>query len=130
VGSNFQDHVLVRQHLGVRTRHSRAHNNGGEVTAFWKATPASTRPTSRQLQLSFPSSPRERALRTPAASWSLCAGLVRRGATTDSAQRPDPLDPVQIDANTARWIRLISKTLDQGGMSSRARSVIPDGAAA
>jgi choline dehydrogenase len=101
VGKNFQDHVLVssvweyKEPLAPR-------NNGGEVTVFWKTDSSLETPDLQVLQAEFPLFTAENAhYGPPAGAWSICACLVRpesRGQIRLTG--PNPLDPVQIDANT------------------------------
>jgi choline dehydrogenase len=101
VGSNFQDHVLVASIWECEAPLT-PHNNGGEVTAFWKSDASLDTPDVQLLQAQFPFvTPENAHYEPPAASWSLCAGLVRPGSHGQiRLSGPDPLDPVQIDANT------------------------------
>ena len=101
VGKNFQDHVLVssvweyKEPLAPR-------NNGGEATVFWKSNNRFDTPDIHVLQAEFPLFTAENAhYGVPAAAWSVCACLVRpRSSGQIRLTGPDPLDPVEIDANT------------------------------
>ena len=101
VGKNFQDHVLVssvweyKEPLAPR-------NNGGEATVFWKSESGLNTPDIQVLQAEFPLFTAENAhYGPPPGSWSICACLVRPGSHGQiRLTGPNPLDPVQIEANT------------------------------
>ena len=101
VGKNFQDHVLVssvweyKEPLAPR-------NNGGEATVFWKSDGSIDTPDIQVLQGEFPLfTPENAHYGPPAGSWSICACLVRPESHGQiRLTGPNPLDPVQIDANT------------------------------
>jgi len=101
VGKNFQDHVLVssvweyKEPLAPR-------NNGGEVTVFWKSCSSLRTPDIQVLQAEFPLFTAENAhYGPPPGAWSICACLVRPQSHGQiRLTGPNPLDPVEIDANT------------------------------
>src|SRR6516165_9443940 len=101
VGKNFQDHVLVssvweyKEPLAPR-------NNGGEATVFWKSESGLNTPDIQVLQAEFPLFTAENAhYGPPPGSRSICACLVRPGSHGQiRLTGPNPLDPVQIEANT------------------------------
>jgi choline dehydrogenase len=101
VGKNFQDHVLVASTWECEEPLT-PRNNGGEVTVFWKSDASLATPNVQLLQVQFPFVTAENAhYEVPAASWSLCAGLVRPGSHGQiRLSGPNPLDPIHIDANT------------------------------
>ena len=101
VGRNFQDHVLVAS-IWECEEPLTPRNNGGEVTAFWKSDASLPTPDVQLLQVQFPFVTAENAhYEAPAASWSLCAGLVRPGSRGQiRLSGPQPLDPIHVDANT------------------------------
>jgi choline dehydrogenase len=101
VGRNFQDHVLVAS-IWECEEQLTPRNNGGEVTAFWKSDASLATPDVQLLQVQFPFVTAENAhYEVPAASWSLCAGLVRPGSRGQiRLSGPQPLDPIHVDANT------------------------------
>jgi choline dehydrogenase len=102
VGQNFEDHLAVGciweypQPLPPR-------NNGGEATFFWKSDPALDTPDLQSILGEFPIASAETAARfnLPTGSWTILAVVVRpksRGRIRLTG--PDPLDPVEIEANT------------------------------
>jgi choline dehydrogenase len=101
VGRNFQDHVLVcsvweyEEPLAPR-------NNGAEATFFWKSDSGLETPDIQVQQAQFPLFTAENAhYEPPAASWSIGACLVRPESHGQiRLTGPNPLDPIQIDANT------------------------------
>jgi choline dehydrogenase len=101
VGQNLQDHPRFscvweyQQPLAPR-------NNAGEATYFWKSDPSLDAPDLQTIQAEFPLSSPETAARfdLPEFGWTLVGGVVRpksRGHVCLTG--PDPLDPVQIEAN-------------------------------
>ena len=101
VGKNFQDHVLVssvweyKEPLAPR-------NNGGEATVFWKSRSSFDTPDIQVLQAEFPLfTPENAHYGPPSGAWSICACLVRPQSHGQiRLTGPNPLDPVEIDANT------------------------------
>jgi choline dehydrogenase len=102
VGRNLQDHPRLdcvwayQQPLPPR-------NNGAEATVFSKSDPALDTPDLQACLVESPLSSAETAARfdLPEFGWTWCAGVVRpksRGRVCLTG--PDPLDPVQIEANT------------------------------
>jgi len=101
VGQNLQDHPLLccvweyQQPLPGR-------NNGGEATYFCKSDPSLDTPDLQTILGEFPLSSAENAARftLPEFGWTLGVGVVQpksRGQICLTG--PDPLDPVQIQAN-------------------------------
>jgi choline dehydrogenase len=102
VGQNLQDHPRIscvweyQQPLPPR-------NNGGEATYFSKSAADLDTPDLQTCQVEFPLASPETAARfdVPEAGWAWGVGLVRpksRGQIRLTG--PDPLDPVEIHANT------------------------------
>ena len=102
VGQNLQDHPRIscvweyQQPLAPR-------NNGGEATYFSKSAADLDTPDLQTCQVEFPLSSPETAARfdVAEAGWAWGVGLVRpksRGHIRLTG--PDPLDPVEIHANT------------------------------
>jgi choline dehydrogenase len=102
VGQNFQDHFLVAciweypQPLVPR-------NNASEATFFWKSDPGLETPDLQTCQVEVPVASAETAARfnPSTGSWAMSAGVVRpksRGRIRLTG--PNPLDPVEIEANT------------------------------
>jgi choline dehydrogenase len=102
VGQNFQDHFAVgcvweyQESLAPR-------NNGGEATFFWKSNSRLDTPDLQICQVEVPLCSAETAAKfnPPHGSWTLFGGVVRpqsRGRIR--LTRPNPHDPVQIEANT------------------------------
>ncbi len=101
VGQNLQDHpalgLIWESPLPLIPR-----NTGGEAVFFWKSDPGLDTPDLQACQLEFPFSSAENVARfgVPAFGWSWVGGVVRpksRGVVRLTG--PDPLDPVEIDAN-------------------------------
>ncbi|ORX07180.1 oxidoreductase [Mycobacterium triplex] len=101
VGRNLQDHPGFacvwesRERLPWR-------NSGGEVTVFAKSDPGLDTPDLQAYQLEFPYSSREHAAKygLPESGWAMFGAVVRpksRGRICLTG--PDPLDPLQIQAN-------------------------------
>jgi choline dehydrogenase len=101
VGQNFQDHVGLTciweypEPLAPR-------NTGSEAVCFWKSNPGLDGPDLQATQAEVPIA--SRVLRDrfnpPVESWTMFGGVIRprsRGRVRLSG--PDPLDPVQIEAN-------------------------------
>jgi choline dehydrogenase len=102
VGQNFQDHVGIGCVWEYRHPHVPVHAVS-EGTFFWKSDPALATPDIQTCQLGVPFSSEETAARfhTPPSAWTLYGGIVRpqsRGHIRLTG--PDPLDPVEIHANT------------------------------
>ena len=101
VGQNLQDHpafgLTWECPLPLLPR-----NTGGESVFFWKSDPSLDTPDLQACQLEFPFSSAENTIRfgVPGSGWSWVGGVVRpksRGAVRLTG--PDPVDPVEIDAN-------------------------------
>jgi choline dehydrogenase len=101
VGRNLQDHprfscIWEYQHpLPPR-------NNGAEATCFWKSDPSLDTPDLQACQAEFPlpSAETAAAFELPEFGWTWCGAVVRpksRGHIRLTG--PDPLDPVEIEAN-------------------------------
>jgi choline dehydrogenase len=101
VGRNLQDHprfscIWEYQHpLPPR-------NNGAEATCFWKSDPSLDTPDLQAAQAEFPLPSAETAAKfdVPEFGWTWCGAVVRpksRGHICLTG--PDPLDPVEIEAN-------------------------------
>jgi choline dehydrogenase len=101
VGQNLQDHPRLdcvweyQQPLAPR-------NNGAEATYFWKSDPGIDTPDLQACQAEFPLSSAETAAKfdVPEFGWTWSSAVVRpksRGHICLTG--PDPLDPVQIEAN-------------------------------
>jgi len=101
VGKNFQDHIMVSS-VWEYEEPLAPHNNGGEATVFWKSDSSFESPDVQVLQAEFPLFTDENThYRPPAGAWSICGCLVRpRTRGQIRLTGPNPLDPVQIDANT------------------------------
>jgi len=101
VGKNFQDHVLVSS-VWEYGEPLPPRNNGGEATVFWKSRSHLDTPDIQVLQAEFPLFTAENAhYGPPAGAWSICACLVRPESHGEiRLTGPNPVDPVQIDANT------------------------------
>jgi choline dehydrogenase-like flavoprotein len=101
VGGNFQNHVALdcvweyRDALPPR-------NTMSEATVFWRSDSSLESPDLQIIQVEVPLSSEETAARfnPPAASWTLCGGLVQaksRGRIRLTG--PNPLDPLHIESN-------------------------------
>jgi choline dehydrogenase len=101
VGKNFQDHVLVSS-VWEYEEPLAPRNNGGEATVFWKTRSSFDTPDIQVLQAEFPLFTAENAhYGPPPGAWSICACLVRPQSHGQiRLTGPNPLDPVEIDANT------------------------------
>jgi choline dehydrogenase len=101
VGQNLQDHPGI--HCVWEYRHPLApRNNAGEATYFWKSDPGLDTPDLPSCLAEVAASSAETATRfgLPEFGWTLFAAVVRpksRGQIRLTG--PDPLDPVEIDAN-------------------------------
>jgi choline dehydrogenase len=102
VGQNFQDHVAFdcvweyQEALPPR-------NNVSEAIFFWKSDSGLSSPDLFTCQAEVPKSSAENAARfgLPAAGWTLFGAVARpksRGQLRLTG--PNPLDPIQIEANT------------------------------
>jgi choline dehydrogenase len=101
VGRNFQDHVMVGSVFEC-PEPLVPRNNGGEAIVFWRSRSGLDTPDTQILQPLFPLvTPENARYAPPAASWSLCAGLLRPASRGQiRLTGPGPLDPILIDANT------------------------------
>jgi choline dehydrogenase len=101
VGQNFQDHTR----FGCVWEYSEAlppRNNLGEATFFWKSQTGIASPDLQACQVEVPLASLENAATFGLldSGWTLAGSVVRpksRGRITLTG--PNPLDPVQIDAN-------------------------------
>jgi len=101
VGQNFQDHTRFgcvwecSEPLPPR-------NNLGEATFFWKSQSGIASPDLQTCQAEVPLASPENAATfgLPASGWTMAAGVVRpKSRGRIALTGPNPLDPVQIDAN-------------------------------
>jgi choline dehydrogenase len=101
VGQNFQDHTR----FGCVWEYSKAlppRNNLGEATFFWKSQSEIASPDLQTCQVEVPLASPENAatLGLPASGWTLAGSVVRpKSRGRIALTGPNPLDPVQIDAN-------------------------------
>jgi len=101
VGHNFQDHPR----FGCVWEYSEAlppRNNLGEATFFWKSQSGIASPDLQTCQAEVPLASPENATTfgLPASGWTMAAGVVRpKSRGRIALTGPNPLDPVQIDAN-------------------------------
>src|SRR6266436_2809429 len=101
VGQNFQDHPA----FGCVWEYSKAlppRNNLGEATFFWKSDSALASPDLHTCQVEVPLASPENAAKfdLPASGWTLAGTVVRpKSRGRIALTGPNPLDPVQIDAN-------------------------------
>jgi choline dehydrogenase len=101
VGQNFQDHAR----FGCVWEYSEAlppRNNLSEATFFWKSQSGIASPDLQACQSEVPLASPENAARfdLPASGWTLAGTVVRpKSRGSIALTGPDPLDPVQIDAN-------------------------------
>jgi choline dehydrogenase len=102
VGRNFQDHVAfdcVWEYENALP----PHNNMSEAIFFWKSEPGLNTPDLFVCQAEVPKTSSENAARfgLPAAGWTLFGAVAQpnsRGRLRLTG--PNPLDPIQIEANT------------------------------
>jgi choline dehydrogenase len=101
VGQNFQDHAR----FGCVWEYSEAlppRNNLSEATFFWKSQSGIASPDLQACQSEVPLASPENAAKfdLPASGWTLAGTVVRpKSRGSIALTGPDPLDPVQIDAN-------------------------------
>jgi len=101
VGQNFQDHIR----FGCVWEYSEAlppRNNLREATFFWKSQSEIASPDLQTCQVEVPLASPENAatLGLPASGWTLAGSVVRpKSRGRIALTGPNPLDPVQIDAN-------------------------------
>jgi choline dehydrogenase len=101
VGHNLQDHTR----FGCVWEYSEAlppRNNLAEATFFWKSQSGIASPDLQTGQAEVPLTSPENAAKfdLPASGWTLAGSVVRpKSRGRIALTGPDPLDPVQIDAN-------------------------------
>jgi choline dehydrogenase-like flavoprotein len=101
VGQNFQDHTR----FGCVWEYSEAlppRNNLGEATFFWKSQSGIASPDLQTCQAEVPLASPENAATfgLPDSGWTLGGSVVRpKSRGRIALTGPNPLDPVQIDAN-------------------------------
>jgi choline dehydrogenase len=101
VGQNFQDHAR----FGCVWEYTEAlppRNNLSEATFFWKSQSGIASPDLQACQSEVPLASPENAAKfdLPASGWTLAGTVVRpKSRGSIALTGPDPLDPVQIDAN-------------------------------
>jgi choline dehydrogenase len=101
VGQNLQDHTR----FGCVWEYSEAlppRNNLSEATFFWKSQSGITSPDLQACQSEVPLASPENAAKfdLPANGWTLAGSAVQpKSRGRIALTGPDPLDPVQIDAN-------------------------------
>jgi choline dehydrogenase len=101
VGQNFQDHAR----FGCVWEYSEAlppRNNLCEATFFWKSQSGIASPDLQACQSEVPLASAENGAKfdLPASGWTLAGTVVRpKSRGSIALTGPDPLDPVQIDAN-------------------------------
>jgi len=101
VGQNFQDHTR----FGCIWEYSKAlppRNNLGEATFFWKSQSGIASPDLQTCQAEVPLASPENAATfgLPDSGWTLGGSVVRpKSRGRIALTGPNPLDPVQIDAN-------------------------------
>ena len=102
VGQNFQDHVAF-DCVWEYQKALPPHDTMSETILFWKSKSGLDSPDLFACQAEVPKSSSENAVRfgLPAAGWTLFGAVARpnsRGRLRLTG--PDPLDPIQIEANT------------------------------
>ncbi|MDR6294402.1 choline dehydrogenase [Inquilinus ginsengisoli] len=102
VGRNFQDHIMVAGCLWEYETPLPPRNSLVEATFFWKSDASLDTPDLQPFQIEAPYVNAETArLNPPAGCWSIGPGLVRpRSHGRIRLTGPDPMDPLEIDANT------------------------------